>query len=162
MHYTKGSKTSFRGERGKKEREKRDLHGLGSSEKTEKRTRNKDRPDRGVWTPLRRSDVPHAGNDHSSSSLAQPTLSNPESAEGEVKENVPSGNRGGEFSASSGGRGNSSIENGSQRNFTRRGASYVVKDDVAVSLSEGKPSKKSVGHSAHEKQVWVQKSSSGS
>lgn len=61
---------------------KRDLHGLGSSAKTEKRTRNKDRPDRGVWTPLRRSDVSNAGNDHSSSSLAQPTQSNPESAEG--------------------------------------------------------------------------------
>ncbi|KAK7401494.1 hypothetical protein VNO78_13024 [Psophocarpus tetragonolobus] len=142
---------------------KRDLHGLGSGDKTEKRTRNKDRPDRGVWTPLRRSDVSHAGNDHSSSSLVHPTQSNPESTEaGEVKENVPSGNRGGEFSTSTGGRGNPSIENGSQRNFTRRGASYVVKDDGAVILSEGKPPKKSVGHSAHEKQVWVQKSSSGS
>ncbi|TKY49946.1 Regulator of nonsense transcripts UPF3 [Spatholobus suberectus] len=129
---------------------KRDLHGLGSgSEKTEKRTRNKDRPDRGVWAPLRRSDVSHAGNEHSFS-LAQHTLSNPQSAEGEVKENVPSGNRGGEFSAAAGGRGSPSVENGSQRNFTRRGASYVVKDDGAVSLSEGKPSKKSVGHSAHE------------
>ncbi|XP_028230281.1 regulator of nonsense transcripts UPF3-like isoform X4 [Glycine soja] len=143
---------------------KRDLHGLGSSAKTEKRTRNKDRPDRGVWTPLRRSDVSHAGNDYSSSSLAQPTQSNPESAEGEVKENVPSGNRGGEFSASAGGHGgNPSIENGSQRNFIHHGASYVVKDDGAVSsISKGKPSKKSVGHSAHEKQVWVHKSSSGS
>uniref|UniRef100_A0A0R0KCT0 TF-B3 domain-containing protein n=2 Tax=Glycine max TaxID=3847 RepID=A0A0R0KCT0_SOYBN len=131
---------------------KRDLHGLGSSAKTEKRTRNKDRPDRGVWTPLRRSDVSHAGNDYSSSSLAQPTQSNPESAEGEVKENVPSGNRGGEFSASAGGHGgNPSIENGSQRNFIHHGASYVVKDDGAVSsISKGKPSKKSVGHSAHE------------
>jgi len=63
---------------------KRDPHGLGSSEKTEKRTRNKDRPDRGVWTPLRRSDVSHAGSDYSSSSMAQPTLSNPESAEGMI------------------------------------------------------------------------------
>lgn len=61
---------------------KRDLHGSGNvNEKTEKRTRNKDRPDRGVWTPLRRSDVSHAGNEHSFS-LAQPTLSNPESTEG--------------------------------------------------------------------------------
>ncbi|RZC18391.1 Regulator of nonsense transcripts UPF3 isoform A [Glycine soja] len=150
---------------------KRDLHGLGSSAKTEKRTRNKDRPDRGVWTPLRRSDVSHAGNDYSSSSLAQPTQSNPESAEGEssgdflvstgeVKENVPSGNRGGEFSASAGGHGgNPSIENGSQRNFIHHGASYVVKDDGAVSsISKGKPSKKSVGHSAHE--VYISKSGS--
>lgn len=62
---------------------KKDPHGLGSSgEKTEKRTRNKDRPDRGVWTPLRRSDVSHADNEHSSSSLIQPTLANRESSEG--------------------------------------------------------------------------------
>ncbi|XP_047177606.1 regulator of nonsense transcripts UPF3-like [Vigna umbellata] len=141
---------------------KRDPHGLGSGEKTEKRTRSKDRPDRGVWTPLRRSDVSHASSDYSSSTMAQPTLSNPESTEGEVKENVTSWNRGSEISASAGGRGNPSIENGSQRNFARRGASYVVKDDGAVGISEGKHSKKSVGHSAHEKQVWVQKSSSGS
>lgn len=40
---------------------------------------------------------------------------------------------------------------GSQRNFTRRGAPYTVKDDCAVSLSEGKLSKKGVaGHSTHE------------
>ncbi|KAK7271387.1 hypothetical protein RJT34_27239 [Clitoria ternatea] len=143
---------------------KRDLHGLGSmGEKTEKRTRNKDRPDRGVWTPLHRSDISHASNEDASSSLVQHTVSNPESAE-EVKENGPSGSgsRSGEFSSLAGGRGSPSVENGSQRNFNRRGASYVVKDDGAVSLSEGKPSKKGVGHSAHEKQVWVQKSSLGS
>lgn len=64
---------------------KRDRHGLGSvGEKTEKRTRNKDRPDRGVWTPLRHSDGSHAGNEKSSSSLVQPTLSNPESVEGRI------------------------------------------------------------------------------
>ncbi|XP_061369123.1 regulator of nonsense transcripts UPF3 [Gastrolobium bilobum] len=143
---------------------KRDLHGLGSmAEKTEKRTRNKDRPDRGVWAPLHRSDVSHAGIENLSSSLAQPTLSNPESVGGEVRENVPLGNRSGESSASAGGHSSPFVENGSQRNFTRRGASYMVKDDGAVSLGEGKPSKKGVaGHSAHEKQVWVQKSSSGS
>lgn len=62
---------------------KRDLHGSGSvSEKTERRTRNKDRPDRGVWAPLRRSDVSHSGNEHPSSSWSQTTLSNPESVEG--------------------------------------------------------------------------------
>ncbi|OVA04791.1 Regulator of nonsense-mediated decay [Macleaya cordata] len=54
-----------------------DLHGFGSSnEKQEKRTRNKDRPDRGVWT-LRRSDGSHASDDSlsSSSSLATQVLS---------------------------------------------------------------------------------------
>lgn len=143
---------------------RRDLHGLSIADKTEKRTRNKDRPDRGVWTPLRRSDSSHSGIEHSSSSVAQPTPSNPESVEaGEVKENVYSGNRSGEFSASAGGRSSPSVENGSQRIFTRRGAPYIAKDDGAVSLSEGKLSKKGVvGHSTHEKQVWVQKSSSGS
>ncbi|GAU22234.1 hypothetical protein TSUD_227700 [Trifolium subterraneum] len=142
---------------------RRDLHGLSIADKTEKRTRNKDRPDRGVWTPLRRSDSSHSGIEHSSSSVAQPTPSNPESVEGEVKENVYSGNRSGEFSASAGGRSSPSVENGSQRIFTRRGPPYIAKDDGAVSLSEGKLSKKGVvGHSTHEKQVWVQKSSSGS
>lgn len=56
---------------------KRELHGLGSAgEKAERRTRNKDRPDRGVWTP-RRSDVSHAGNEYSSS-----CVSHSESVEG--------------------------------------------------------------------------------
>ena len=37
---------------------KKELHGLGSlSEKQEKRIRNKDRPDRGVWAPRSRSDA---------------------------------------------------------------------------------------------------------
>jgi regulator of nonsense transcripts 3 len=61
---------------------RRDLHGFSIADKTEKRTRNKDRPDRGVWTPLRRSDSSHSGIEHSSSSVAQPTPSNPESVEG--------------------------------------------------------------------------------
>ncbi|GFY88600.1 Smg-4/UPF3 family protein [Actinidia rufa] len=39
-----------------------DLHSF-SSEKQEKRTRNKDRPDRGVWTPLHRSDRSHASDE---------------------------------------------------------------------------------------------------
>ncbi|KAF7836456.1 regulator of nonsense transcripts UPF3-like isoform X1 [Senna tora] len=146
---------------------KRDLHGLGSvGEKTERRTRNKDRPDRGVWTPLRRSDVSHAGNEHSSSSVSQSSLSRSESVEvsaREMKDDVTCGSRSGEFSASAGGRYSSSVENGSQRQLSRRGAAHVLKDDTAVSLSEAKPSKRGVSaHGSHEKQVWVQKSSSGS
>ncbi|KAI4332336.1 hypothetical protein L6164_017256 [Bauhinia variegata] len=142
---------------------KRDPHGSGGAgEKTEKRTRNKDRPDRGVWTPLRRSDVPRAGNEHSSSSVSQPTLLNSESIEGQIKDDIPSGSKNGEFSASPG-RNISSVENGSQRHFTRRGAAHLVKDDGAVNASEGKPSRRGgTGHGAHEKQVWVQKPSSGS
>ncbi|KAK2999922.1 hypothetical protein RJ639_024240, partial [Escallonia herrerae] len=38
----------------------------------EKRTRNRDRPDRGVWTPLRRSDGSHASDESLSNSTSQP------------------------------------------------------------------------------------------
>ncbi|KAK4256254.1 hypothetical protein QN277_009141 [Acacia crassicarpa] len=142
---------------------KKDLHGLGSGEKTERRTRNKDRPDRGVWAPLRRSDASRIVDEHLSSSVSQSTLSRSESVEGERKDDIFSGSRKGEYSASVGGRNSPFFENGPQRHFTRRGAAYAVKDDAAVSLSEAKPSKKGVaGHGAHEKQMWVQKSSSGS
>ena len=44
-----------------------------SSEKQEKRTRNKDRPDRGVWTPLHHSDGSHASDESLSSSAFQST-----------------------------------------------------------------------------------------
>lgn len=58
-----------------------DLHGL-SSEKQERRTRNKDRPDRGVWTPLRRSDGSHASDESLSSFTSQSTQLQPDSVEG--------------------------------------------------------------------------------
>lgn len=61
---------------------RRDFHGSGIGDKTERRTRNKDRPDRGVWAPLRRSDSSNSSNELSSSSLAQSAPSNPESVEG--------------------------------------------------------------------------------
>lgn len=54
------------------------------SEKPEKRTRNKDRPDRGVWAPLRRGDVPHSSEERISSSILQPTQSLTETVEGMV------------------------------------------------------------------------------
>ena len=62
-----------------------DVHGF-YSEKQDKRTRNKDRPDRGVWTPLRRSDGSHASDESLSSLNSQSTLVPPESAEGMVIE----------------------------------------------------------------------------
>lgn len=63
---------------------KKDLQGLVNvSEKQEKRTRNRDRPDRGVWTPLRRSEVSHASDDRlSSSSLSHPIQAVSDSIEG--------------------------------------------------------------------------------
>ncbi|KAJ7982750.1 Regulator of nonsense transcripts UPF3 [Quillaja saponaria] len=112
-----------------------DMPGTGVVvEKQQKRTRNKDRPDRGVWTPLRRSDV-----------------SNASDSPVETKD-VKYGIRSGEISASASG--------GSQKHFGRRGGTPIMKDD---GLSEGKSSKRGVtAHGALEKQVWIQKSFSGS
>jgi len=52
------------------------------SEKQEKRTRNRDRPDRGVWTPLHRSDVSHTIDEHLSSSVPHSTQLLSDSVEG--------------------------------------------------------------------------------
>ncbi|KAK8546878.1 hypothetical protein V6N13_093917 [Hibiscus sabdariffa] len=101
---------------------------LGSgSEKHEKRTRNKDRPDRGVWAPLNRSDF---------------------SQSSEERLTLPVSSR-------------SSME-GSNRLFGRGPAAHNIKDDGSIISSEVKPSKRGGATSsvAHEKQVWVQKSSS--
>ena len=62
---------------------KKDLHNMRNvNEKPEKRTRNKDRPDRGVWAPLRRSDVSHTSD--MLSSVSQPTQPLSETAEGTI------------------------------------------------------------------------------
>lgn len=58
-----------------------DVHGF-CSEKQEKRTRNKDKPDRGVWTSLRRSDGCYASEESFSPSASQTTLSLGYSSEG--------------------------------------------------------------------------------
>lgn len=52
------------------------------SEKQDKRSRNKDKPDRGVWTSLRRSDGSHASFDSLSSSTSQLSQSLVDSFEG--------------------------------------------------------------------------------
>ncbi|KAJ6427762.1 hypothetical protein OIU84_023211 [Salix udensis] len=108
-----------------------DLHGF-PNEKQERRTRNKDRPDRGVWTPLRRSDGSYASDESLSSSASQSTQSVFDSSQG------------------------------SHKHFGRRGPSHIVRD-VDGSAAEPKTLKKSgaSGYGSHEKQVWVQKSTSG-
>lgn len=113
---------------------KKDLHNMSTlSEKPEKRTRNKDRPDRGVWAPLRRGDVPHSSEERISSLIFQSPQSLTETVEG------------------------------SHRNFGRRGTAHNTKDEGPQNVSEGKSSKRGASvHGANEKQVWVQKSSAGS
>ncbi|GMI72405.1 hypothetical protein like AT1G33980 [Hibiscus trionum] len=112
---------------------KKGLYGSGSgSEKHEKRTRNKDRPDRGVWAP--RADFSHSSEEHLTLSVLQSAQSSRSSMEG------------------------------SNQQFGRGPAAHNIKDDGSVISSEVKPSKRggSTSTGAHEKQVWVQKSPSGS
>ncbi|XP_017978862.1 PREDICTED: regulator of nonsense transcripts UPF3 isoform X1 [Theobroma cacao] len=133
---------------------KKGLHGSGSgSEKHEKRIRNKDRLDRGVWAPLRGSDVSQASEERFSPSMSQSAQASSNSIEGEMKGDIPNGRSGR----------NVPSENGSNRHFDRRSAAYNIKDDGSVISSESKSSKRgATGSGAHEKQIWVQKSSSGS
>ncbi|KAF3659479.1 hypothetical protein FXO38_12624 [Capsicum annuum] len=136
-----------------------DLH-VAHTEKHEKRTRIRDRPDRGVWTPLRRSDSLQASNESLSSSASQ-SSEVPDFVEGsrsETKHGLANA-RGGEFRPMGSGRNShSSFDNGTYKHGGRRG----MRDD-GISVGEGKPLRKGgpSSYGAHEKQVWVQKSSSG-
>lgn len=138
-----------------------DSHGI-YNEKQDKRSRSKEKPDRGVWTPLRRSD-----DESLSSSTSQYTQMQPDSAQGthEGKYDV-SNERGAEFKPIGSGRGGHfSSDNGSHKYSGRRASTLNAKDaDGSSNLNEGKPSKRGVsaGYGSHEKRVWVQKPSSGS
>ncbi|XP_039009291.1 regulator of nonsense transcripts UPF3-like isoform X2 [Hibiscus syriacus] len=124
--------------------------GFGS-EKHEKRTRNKDRPDRGVWAPLLRSEVSQASEEHPTPTMsqsAQPTRIPSQ----EMKGGIPNGSSGRNIPS----------ENGSSRDFARHTTTHNAKDDGFVILKDGKSFKRGATSSFHEKQVWVQKSSSGS
>ncbi|XP_020250111.1 regulator of nonsense transcripts UPF3-like isoform X1 [Asparagus officinalis] len=156
------------------------LNGSSIGDKNEKRMRNKDRPDRGVWTPHRADGV----NTNGSVYLSAPQLS--ESSDGiymsheecgtnsraaydaplsheEIRSDLPNLNRNAE---SRSGRVNiSPVENGAHRYAGRRGLPHGMKElDGSPNLSEGKTSKKAVsaGFGSYEKQVWVQKSGAGS
>ncbi|CAN4108146.1 unnamed protein product [Withania somnifera] len=135
-----------------------DLH-VVHTEKLEKRTRIRDRPDRGVWTPLRRSDSLHASHESLSSSASQ-SSEVPDFVEGSRGETKPglANVRGGEFRPMGSGRNShSSFDNGTYKHGGRRG----MRDD-GISVGEGKPVRRGgpSSYGIHEKQVWVQKSSS--
>ncbi|XP_062176559.1 regulator of nonsense transcripts UPF3-like [Alnus glutinosa] len=141
-----------------------DLHGF-CSEKQEKRSRNKDKPDRGIWTSLRRSDGSHASDESLSSSASQPILSLEDSTEGchgDMKVDMANAKSGEVKNLGTGRTGHSSLDNGSHKHFGRRGPTHGVKDvDGSSVISEGKHSRRGAGYNSHEKQVWVQKSGSG-
>ncbi|XP_050377141.1 regulator of nonsense transcripts UPF3 isoform X2 [Argentina anserina] len=140
---------------------KKDMYGTANiSEKQDKHTRNKDRPDRGVWAPLRRAESSHNNDDRmSSSAMQRPQLLSDSVHHGEVKADTSHGNRTtGEVITSTG----RNLDNGSHRHFGRRGSASSTKDDGSLNISEGKSSKRGSAaavHGAPEKQVWVQKSS---
>ncbi|KAJ6416244.1 hypothetical protein OIU84_004949 [Salix udensis] len=138
-----------------------DLHGFPNEQ--ERRTRNKDRPDRVVWT-LRRSDGSYASDESLSSSASLSTLSGFDSSQvnhGDVKADVLNLNS--EVKVLGTGRSHSSSDNGSHKHVGRRGPSLPVRD-ADGSTAEGKTLKRggASGYGSQEKQVWVQKSSSGS
>ncbi|XP_008795266.2 regulator of nonsense transcripts UPF3-like isoform X2 [Phoenix dactylifera] len=134
-------------------------HGSVSiSDKHEKRTRNKDRPDRGVWAPLRRSDRSQSndGTLSSSSEAAQILVDSLENVsmsqqtagikvaddnvvvwnahdmpigQGERKSDTPSASRTEEMKSHGGAHvGLSIVENGSHRHVGRRGPARASKD----------------------------------
>ncbi|CAK7357156.1 unnamed protein product [Dovyalis caffra] len=130
-----------------------DSHGF-PNEKQERRTRNKDRPDRVVWTPLRRSDGSYASDESLSSSAFQSTQSVFDSSQGNHGDaKVDTLNlRSGEIKALGGGRSNhSSLDNGSHKHFGRRGPSHIVRD-ADGSTVEGKTLKRggASGYGSHE------------
>uniref|UniRef100_A0A0E0KQY8 UPF3 domain-containing protein n=1 Tax=Oryza punctata TaxID=4537 RepID=A0A0E0KQY8_ORYPU len=134
------------------------LHGSGPIiEKTERHARNRDRPDRGVWAP-RRYDKSASGGVHSSSSEFSPMQQHSgenfcQQADGHGERKIdPRGH---------GGIRGGPVENG-HRHANRRGPPRGLKEmEISASTSDGKPSKRaSANYGAHERQVWVQKSSS--
>ncbi|XP_038682303.1 regulator of nonsense transcripts UPF3-like isoform X2 [Tripterygium wilfordii] len=143
------------------------LHGLHGEK--EKRARNKDRPERVVWTPLRRSDGSDTSDESLSSSASQPSHTLSDSLEGRHEDlgiNAASARRG-EVKVFGSGRSShsSSDNNGFTKHVVRRVTSHFAKDtDGSLVLSEGKSSRRSstTSYGSHEKQVWVQKSGSGS
>lgn len=131
-------------------------------EKQERRSRNRDRPDRGVWAPLRRADSSQASNESLSSGTPQSSQVRDfvEGGQGEKKNDIPIA-RGGEFRPIGSGRNShSSPDNGNYKHGGRRG----LRDVDLTSIGEGKPVRRggTSAYSSLEKQVWIQKSSSGS
>ncbi|XP_013600430.1 PREDICTED: regulator of nonsense transcripts UPF3-like isoform X1 [Brassica oleracea var. oleracea] len=134
----------------------KDYHVSGTNtEKQERRPRNRDRPDRVVWAPLRRADGSNNSEDQLSSSAAN---------NGEVKQRTLL-QRSGEVVNSSDGH---SLENGSARYSSRRVGSRSRKEDGFAVTGEGKSSRRGGGGdptsyeaSQAKKQKWILKSSSG-
>ncbi|KAM3387163.1 hypothetical protein ACQJBY_010180 [Aegilops geniculata] len=136
------------------------LHGSGPiGEKIERHARNRDRPDRGVWAPRRYDKSASGGSTQASSSefplMQSHSMDNfSQQVDGHGERKIDT--------RSPGGRGGL-VENGN-RHANRRGPPRGSKEmEIPPITSDGKPSKRGpASYVAHERQVWVQKSSSGS
>ncbi|VAH48021.1 unnamed protein product [Triticum turgidum subsp. durum] len=136
------------------------LHGSGPiGEKIERHARNRDRPDRGVWAPRRYDKSASGGGTQASSSefplMQSHSMDNfSQQVDGHGERKIDT--------RSPGGRGGL-VENGN-RHANRRGPPRGSKEmEIPPITSDGKPSKRGpASYVAHERQVWVQKSSSGS
>ncbi|KAG4160432.1 hypothetical protein ERO13_D02G237100v2 [Gossypium hirsutum] len=117
------------------------LHG---AKKLERRSRNKDRTDHGVWT-LRHSDGSCASDESLSSSASQSAQILIDSSEGACGDNKVDFSSVGSWQ-------------GSSKHVSRR----VAVANGSSAVNDGKPGKRANVYGSHEKQVWVQKSSSGS
>ncbi|CDY46452.1 BnaA08g06560D [Brassica napus] len=131
----------------------KDYHVSGTNtEKQERRPRNRDRPDRVVWAPLRRSDGSNNCEDQPLPSAAN---------NGEVKQRTLL-QRSGEVVNSSDGH---SLENGSGKYSSRRVGSRNRKEDGFAVTGEGKSSRRGGGGDPTSYEAsqarWIQKSSSG-
>ncbi|XP_021891616.1 regulator of nonsense transcripts UPF3 [Carica papaya] len=119
-----------------------ELHGL-CGEKAEKRTRNKDRPDRSVWA-LRRSDGSFASDESlSSASQLGKSLDSAEGNHGDVRVEISNTRIGETKMFGSGRSSHSSLDNGSShKHIGRRGPAYNAKDsDGPSTMSEGRHGK---------------------
>lgn len=142
---------------------KKDQHDPGSHfEKREKHSRNKDRPCRGVWTPVRNCPSKHANAEHLTSSILQSEVHSDSvrATHGEVKDGTQNRDHNQGSAGSTSGSNNSSAENGSRRDFGRQVTAHNIMLYSSPSATGGKFSKKGghAGYTAQEKQVWVQKS----
>ncbi|KAK4254459.1 hypothetical protein QN277_009842 [Acacia crassicarpa] len=124
-----------------------------SSERLGSHVRHKDRPDRGIWSSFSN------GNDDFLSSSATSQVD----THRESKHDMSDAKRG-DIKILGNVRSSQSSENGFSKHLGRRGPTHGMKDaDVYSNSSEGKHPRRSSAsvYGSHEKQVWVQKASSG-
>ncbi|CAI0375133.1 unnamed protein product, partial [Linum tenue] len=123
-----------------------------SEKQHEKRTRNKDRPDRVVWTPLRRSDGSYASDESLDSQSTVSGMDFSQGSAGDVKIDMMS-SRSEVKGLGSARNSHSSLDNGSHKQFGRRAPSHIPRD-LDGSSAEVKPSSKREASVGSEIKYW--------